>query len=161
MKDDSRENFAAQIQSSQEHIRLPTTFIPQRGPSFCVSNESAYYNNERETALQNDCETSQVILQSEGNLELDYERGQQIPGFSFFGKVDYMNNNAGLKKSVSSVAQLQKALGQRRVEDSPTRKHDDSASVTSSTQSLPRFAGSEEKNFEGGLKFLNDPRKSQ
>ena len=51
--------------------------------------------------MNNELETSQVILQSEGN-DLDFERGQQIPGFSFFGRVDYMKNNDA-QKSVSSV----------------------------------------------------------
>ena len=50
-------------------------FTPMRDASICVSNESAYYNNDRETtALQNELETSQVIMQSVNN-DLDFERG--------------------------------------------------------------------------------------
>lgn len=44
-------------------------------------------------------------MQSTSN-ELDFERDAHIPAFSFFGKVDYMANNAEAKKSVNSVSDI-------------------------------------------------------
>lgn len=121
-------------------------FTPMRDASICVSNESAYYNNDRETALQNELNTSQVMMQSVNNDQLDFERGQHIPAFSFFGKVDYMANNAESKKSVNSVSGLARktAVG-GDINEAP----------------LPTFNGMQGDQIdEGCLYFLEEKRVS-
>jgi len=136
-------------------------FTPMRDASICVSNESAYYNNDRETKLQNELNNSQdVMMQSVNNNELDFDRGQHIPAFSFFGKVDYMAKDAEAKKSVSSVSALGASL------PTPVKLRSRSPDLGGSDHKnndlpLPTFNGQAPNKIEGGLYFLQDGRKPQ
>ena len=75
-----------------------------RDASICISQDSAFYNHDYKDrhSQNNELETSQVIMQSQEDL--DFDRGQQIPGFSFFGARDYMNK-AEAGRSVMSSSQ--------------------------------------------------------
>ncbi len=71
-----------------------------RDTSICISDDSAWYNKDAKVDAKSNNSQGEVIMTSHDDE--DFDRGKQIPGFSFFGVKDYMSK-ADAKKSVLST----------------------------------------------------------